>query len=485
MALLNTMFPPDSEFMQYISGIGRAILGSSPKFHTNNIPNWTPKNYKNVLIDMSMGQLMNVAQNVPHLNVVISKGAEMFANMEIKHLDSKGKVIENSDIIKFLRKPNPLQKLDSFLYEYYVFHAIYRQAFMYANRGSRLIPIPGALWNLPGGWMKVNLTGRVYDQVDISGIVESYQFTDGSRTWTPEEIVHVAQGIGMDKYRVKTTIEALQIPLSNIVAGLKSDNIILTERGLIGFISHDAGKDAYGSTPPDMDEMKRISRAYKKNTSLDSTNGHVQFTHAPVKWVPMSFDVKQLMLHEGMENYFGIICGAFGTDRDIFPSTKGATNENKNVGLKNTYQNTMQPLANTLMEYLSDVFGLVERNERLVGGYDWLPVMKEDGLKSAQTLKAQTDSIALLVNNNVINPAEGRILMEKLTGTPIEVVPTASPILDALTALSPLLANNVLGNLTVNEVRAMIGQPNIEGGDELAKLAQAPPSGKPNNASEE
>lgn len=479
------MFPPDSEFMQYVSGIGRAILGSSPKFHTNTTPNWTPKNYKNVLIDMSMGQLMNVAQNVPHLNVVISRGAEMFANMEVRHVDAKGKEIENSPILKFLRKPNPLQKLDSFLYEYYVFHSVYSQAFMYANKGSRLAPIPGALWNLPGGWMKINLTGKVYDQIDIEGIVESYVFTDGSRSWAPNEITHIAQGIGMDKYRVKTKIEALQIPLSNIVAGLKSDNIILTERGLIGFVSHDAGKDAYGSTPPDMKEMQRISKAYKKNTSLDSANGHVQFTHAPVKWVPMSFDTKQLMLHEGMENYFGIVCGEMGMDRDIFPSTKGATNENKNAGLKNTYQNTMQPLANTLMEYLSDIFGLVDRNERLLSSYDWLPVMKEDGLKSAQTLKAQTDSVALLVTNNVINPGEARILMEKLTGNPIDVVPTRSPILDALTELSPLLANNVIGNLTINEVREMIGQAPITGGDELAKLAQAPEQGKPNSQSEE
>jgi hypothetical protein len=474
MSLINTMFPPFREFLQ-LFGIGEAVLGRSRRFQTG-IQSWNPQNYKTVLIDMSMGQLMNIAQNVPHLNIVISKGAEMFSNMQIRHLGRDGKAIEKSPVLELLHAPNPIQTLENFLYEYYIFHSVYNQEFIYKNMGAAFNPVPNALWNIPGGWIKINLTGKMYDQVDIEGIVKDYVLVDNSKIFAPKDMIHIAQGVGLDCYRIKTTIESLQIPLSNIIAALKSNNIILTERGMIGFVSHEGSNDAAGAMPPDREEMLRMSKQYKEDRSLDAPHGHVGFTHANVKWVPLSFNMDQLQIFTGLKDAFGNICDAYGIDPYIFASSDRATYENKVQGLRHTYQNTMQPLADMLMRRLSKNMGLTERGERLEADYSWMPIMKADELKSAQTLKARTESVSMLVQNNIVNPSEGRIMLDKLVGTPIEEVAISNPVLEGLMDLSPLLANNVLGNLTINEVRGMLGLGPIEGGEALAKTSGAQPA---------
>ncbi len=58
-----------------------------------------------------------------------------------------------------------------------------------------------------------------------------------------------------------------------------------------------------------------------------------------------------------------------------------------------------------------------------------------------------------------------------LTGIEIEAS-TSNAIVDKLTELSPLIANNMLHNLTINEVRGLIGLPPIVGGDMLQQLQQ-------------
>ena len=42
---------------------------------------------------------------------------------------------------------------------------------------------------------------------------------------------------------------------------------------------------------------------------------------------------------------------------------------------------------------------------------------------------------------------------------------TGNSILDRLNGLSPIVANNMLANLTPNEVRKLVGLPAVEGGD--------------------
>jgi len=396
------VFNDQQKFFNWLGGVGRAILGkSSAKFNFNR--SFQPANQKVILLDTSITQLMNVAVNVPHLNIVISEGAKMFSNMQIRHVDKEGKDIENSEVLKLLNNPNPLQNMEGFLYDYYVNNAIYSSAVMYKNK-SMLSDIPQVIWWLPTGFVKVNLTGKMFRQYKIEEIIENYELMYYNDKFEPSEILHICEGIGNQILKPVSKIEVLQMPLSNIVAALKSNNIILTERGLIGFISQDKPtNDGDGIIPLKDPERKRIEDQYQSDRSLDSDRSHVLVTTASLKWNPVTFDVKQLMLYEGLEDSFGLCCGAWGIDRDVFPSTKGATFENKAAGEKKTYNSTMLPLGKKLCNYLAEDFKLSEKGEKLLASFDHLPIMQSDEVKKETAAKILVEKLAVLFDKGIID----------------------------------------------------------------------------------
>lgn len=388
-------------FFNWMGGVGRAILGRSQKFNFNR--NFQPVNQKVILIDVGITQLMNVAVNVPHLNVVISRGAEMFSNMEIIHLDKNGKPVENSPVLKFLSKPNPLQNQESFLYDFYINNAIYASNFGYKNKSS-VMPLPSVIWWLPPGYVKINLTGKLYRQFKIDEIIESYELMFYNDSFEPAEILHIAEGIGQTIINPTSKIEVLQIPLSNIMAALKSNNIILTERGLIGIISNDKpNNDGDGAIPMSDKERERIENTYQQDRSLDSKRSHVMVTTSSLKWQPMTFDVGQLKLYEGLEDSFGLICGEYGIDRDVFPSVKGATYENKLQAVKSTYQNALQPLGNKLLNYIASDFGLTDHGEKLICSYAHVPAMQDDKVREGQARNLLINGLSIALRDGVIN----------------------------------------------------------------------------------
>lgn len=437
MSLINSDFPQDSEdrsFLHWLGGIGRAVIGNSRKFLQAR--QWTRINQKVLLMDFSYGNLMAIAQNTPHLNVIITKGAEMFSNMKIKHVDKDGQDIEGSDILKLLSKPNPLQTMDGWLYQFYVYNAIYNNAFGYKNYARRKEfrggDLPSFLWWLPSGEMKINLTGMIYRQTKIEDIIIGYTLFLDPTMFTPDEIIFITEGIAANGISCGTKLEALQIPLSNINAALKSKNIIIAERGLMGIISSGGGStDSQGALPFDKKERERAEKMYQRNTSLDQEGSHVTFSNANLKWIPMAFDVKQLQLSEGLEDDFAVLCGAFGLDRDIFPSVKGATFENKEQGLKFTYQNTIQPLADKLMLHLENHFGLTDagKGEHLIADYSWMPLMKEDEEKAEQARNQRAQACSTMLADGVISHEQYAEIMDvEFDGTG-EIVQPPAPVL--------------------------------------------------------
>lgn len=385
-------------------GLARSILGRNGKFNFSR--DYKPANSKVDLVDCSWGNLMQLANNVPHLNMIIGRGAEMYSGMEIKQYQGKGKSrkeIDNSEALEFLRQPNALQRQSSWLFDFYVQNAIYKTTFCYKNKPSNLSAIPSALWWLPGEAMKINLTGKMFDQVSIEGIIESYELLGYDKKYFPNEVIHIIDGVSQNKITATPTIVAQQLNLSNIVAILKSYNIITTEKGMIGFIGGDA-KDSTGmGIQMTEKERTQFENAYQRQYGLDSKNGHVMITQAPLKWVPMTFPVKDLMLFEGAEDAFAGLCGAFGHDRDIYPSVKGATFENKKQGLINTYQNAMMPLGKKMLEPISDIFQLHKKGQYLEPSWEHLPVMQEDEGEKASALSNNVTAYSKMLADGVIS----------------------------------------------------------------------------------
>ena len=397
-------------------------------------------------MDFSYGNLMAVAQNVPHLNVALSRGADIFSSMKLRHVDKDNNDIKDSEVIKLLRNPNPLQNQQEWLYMFYIYMGIYNSVFGYKNyardskyRGNDL---PSLLWWLPSGEMKINLSGKIYRQNRLEDIILNYTLFLDPEPYNPDEIIYLTEGVIANGVAAGNRLEAMQIPLSNIVAALKSQNIIISERGLIGFISSDGGnKDSDGALPFDKKERKRAEKDYSRKYSLDQEGGHVTFTNSAIKWVPMTFDMKQLMLFEGLESDFCQILAAYGLDRKLFPASilapAGLGNSaDVEAAMKATIQNAIQPLANKLMSKLEAHFNIDGVNEKLISDYSDLPVMQQDELTSQQAFNQKVAGLDILFKSGIISAKQFAELAEvKMDGSgepyqaPVQIDPNN---LDAL-----------------------------------------------------
>jgi hypothetical protein len=373
-----------------------------------------------ILIDTANLEL--VFEACPHLKFTILEKAKMFSNMQIKLVSIKDEEqeIENHPILTLLRKPNVMQSTEAFLRQYSILRDIYANNFIY-----KLAPTstsdPKALFNLPSGQMEVVPTGKLYKQTKVEDIISKYKmwFNGEEITYDTRDVIYTTDNsmvlIGESKFKT------LQLPISNIVGALKTRNVIIHDRGAMGILSSES-KDAAGGMPMNPQERQRIEKEYREKYGIGSDptgqeKMRVLIANTKVTWEPMSFPTKELMLFEEIEDDFATILGAYGMDRDIFPSIKGATFENKKQGLVSTYQNTIQPEADTLMGDLSSAFKLEEQGLKLTADYSWLPIMQEDGEKQAKQRKTNAEAASIMLRDGVIDhEGYAKLVGVKFTG---------------------------------------------------------------------
>jgi hypothetical protein len=244
----------------------------------------------------------------------------------------------------------------------------------------------------------------VFNQLKIEDIIKNYSLLWGGVTveYQPQEIIQYQNGLGESYLKPESKITSLQIPISNINGALKTRNIIINEKGAIGILSS-SSKDTEGGIPLGEKEKEQILTSYQKKYGIGDEQSKIIVTNSSLNWQPMSYPTKDLMLFEEVEDDFAAILATYGMDRDIFPSTKGATNENKKQGLLSTYQNTIQPEADTLMRLLSKRLGLTQQGLSLVANYEWLPVMQKNKTEEANAQKVKSEGLSIMLRDGVIN----------------------------------------------------------------------------------
>lgn len=355
---------------------------------------------KNVPIWIDMENLLQVYLMVPHLRAVIDRKAEMFSNGRFCVVNKKGNEIEDHPIIGILENPNCLQTQEKYLFQYSIFDDIYASTFQYKVAPKVGFDLsPRALWNLPPANMRVIPTGQLWNETKIGGIISKFTMENGSvngtiRDFTTEDIIYTTSAIGAHYITGESKLISLQKPLSNIVGALRTRNCIIFDRGAMGLLSHQS-KDQMGGIPLGETERKMVESQMRNEYGIQDGQMRTIITEASLSYQSMTFPTKELMLFEEIEDDFSIICGTYGMSRDIFPSVKGATFENAEQAIKQTYQNTIQPCADSYCKLIMQDPGfapLFSRGHELQLNYDHLPVMKEDEKSEADADKADAEA---------------------------------------------------------------------------------------------
>lgn len=346
------------------------------------------------------GKESELLKTTPQLNAVIYRRAEMVANGIWKHYNAKGEEVENSDVVKLLNRPNPLQSRKEWIIQNDIQKSVYGNSLTYLLRGSSLA-LPSALWNLSPQYVTIDRTGLLFNQTDLKNIVTKYKLKYDGTTgksqmeMEPHEVMHRNIQDIDDPLLGTSPFHALKMPISNIRAAYGFRNVIITEKGALGILSNNS-KNSSGAIPLSADERKRIDKEYTRNYGISDKQRKIIMSNASLVWQPMSYPTKEMMLFEEVTDDFRIIIDKYGMDEALFAvggvGNTGTTFENKNMAEKRVYEDTIIPEGEDLANSLTYKLGLEDKGERLELNYSHLAILQEDMVSKTQVQKNKAET---------------------------------------------------------------------------------------------
>ena len=353
------------------------------------------------------------------LGAIIDKLAEADTNGILKFTDNNGYVIKNfrkipalSRIKNLFNNPNPYQTWDEFNNEQIVTAKIFgycpvlaiRPAGMHSTYTKHMFnlnpinvtPVINREFNI------LDFYDEVYDS-DKSLIKEwTYSYMGSQYSFKSEDVLLVRDGIVGD-YNYGGVIPVSKICgtdywVSNIVAAMEADNVLLKKKGPLGVFSYDPKPDMAGwepLTPTQKDELQQELGNY--GLSL----GQLQYiiSKVPIKWNSMSFNVRDLMTKETVRQGIDGLCDRFGYPAELM-SGKNATYENRSSAEKFLYQSNVIPFSKRRTRVFTSFFELTEYS--IILDYDHVASLQEDILRAGEASKYEAEGLEIEWKNGMI-----------------------------------------------------------------------------------
>jgi HK97 family phage portal protein len=384
-----------------LDGIRINFFNSSRKYsktpQTQGVPYLNLNDNKEEILYPENWDAYNVASTTSQLSAVIAKRGDMLANgqwQHIKIIGDKEEIVKDSPFVKLLEHPNPFQEGNDYLRLWNQSRCIYGNEFEFIVKSVGFAEI-SVLNYLPPSDIEVLVSGKWYMQSDIKNVIKGFKYQqlpidieEINYTWIPNTKNPL---IG------ESPMNSLYMEISNIRAAMKFRNTIMAKRGALGILSNQGG-DGTGSVPLSAKERENIENQWKNDYGIDDNQMQTLITNASLQYTPMSFPTQQLMLFEEVEDDFQSICSTYGIAREIFPMTNGATFNNRAEAEKQTYNNTIIPIAEELAMNRTQLFGLDGNKEFMRLDYSHIPAMQEDKKESAEVAKLRSQAVSGLID---------------------------------------------------------------------------------------
>jgi hypothetical protein len=333
----------------------------------------------------------------PPLKAIISKRSKAFnaGRTIIRNIETKQPSRGQSDIKKLLRRPNVLQNESQFFAQqnHYIDLFGYCPVLTIQPSGYQGTDVFSSLWNIPpwlfditytNKWLKQNKLEGIYDKYFIFWNGDQYEldfkslkfiFDDGIGTENDTNLtIPDSRLVGMDYI------------ISNIMAGYKSRNTLITKRGAIGILSNEA-KDESGNVAM-LPALKNDLQTDFARYGLTGQPYQIIITDATLKWQQMGVPTKDLLLFEEETANIERLCDAYGWPVELIARGKDVTYDNKLQARKDLFQNTIIPESDSRMQQFSRIFYPEDSNVEIAKDYSEVPVLQDDRKTKAETRTA-------------------------------------------------------------------------------------------------
>ena len=389
----------------------------------NNLPTQSNKFFKNY-IDASPNwfsfndrkQLLINYYTVPEYNAIKNYMARSFASMEWKLKDLKtGEFIEKHHVLDLMAFPNPLQGHTEFLTQVYLYWKVFGNNFIFKNipigfekMGSNYIK---SLFSLPSQFTYIvpNNTNP-FRSAEKDDFIKRYSviyngceldsFDNNLIFHKNEPNIEFCLENGEYLYG-KSDQYPLNWALSNIKAIYEAENVLIENKGALGIISNDTSSEMGVQMPFDSDYKTQLQSDLEKYGLRKSKLQYI-ITNLAMKFTPISFPIKDLMLGETFDRAVFALCNANQFPVLILNYLKGATFSNLRESQKMLYQDAIIPQAYDFANGLNRFLGLPAEDLELIPSYSHLAVMQDDEKLNAETDKIKNETLLSQYQNNII-----------------------------------------------------------------------------------
>ena len=358
----------------------------------------------------------------PLVYMVVNKIAKTTASLNRLIMLEDGTITDEGRLLDILSKPNEDDDEIEFRTKINEYLLLTGNAFIRIIRGEGM-----------GQSLEVLVTQRTSIVCNKIGDIIRYEYTLFDGTIVPyeiEDILHIKTSnvVNVDGTQSKYGLSPLQsawIVVTSSMEKLKADASIFKSRGIIGILSSD------GDTPMLDPERERLQNEFNKGTGGSDKYNKIHLTSSKLRFLQTGMSPTDLKLLEGILSSLRLICGIYGMPSVLFNDNASSTYNNVSEAKLTAYTDVYIPLDEKVNKELSKWLG------KMLGFSESLIV----DLKSIEVLKASTNKLA-----------------------------------QSLNSLSPLVANKVLENLTINEIREIIDIEGTEGGEQLAGSSGSSPT---------
>jgi len=376
-----------------------------------------------------------VAEN-PVLNGCISILANGMANGRKYLVDLNGKElpwssgktgVKNARKL-FVERPNPLQSVKEFNYERAYMFFTFGNNYVYLNNPldtfeTDIVSVQTML-NLPSEYVTIHQTGKIFDQVDIKGIIEKYSLINYSpaKEFSSDKIIHFndinVSEIG-NSIIGSSRLENLRYPITNTQLAFEAMNVILKSRGMQGIIKAN-NKDAQGTQITlSADTKKEIDNTFKADYGLREGQKQFLISYSDIEFIKTIMSSEELGIYKEFSNNAMIISNGFNIPSELYKTyTQGATFENQVQAVRRLYQDTIIPLVDNEDLYYTERLNMRKYGFELKTDFSHIQALQEAYREKALAMSLNTKSAEVAYNNSVItwNQYLGIIGMEPIVG---------------------------------------------------------------------
>lgn len=327
------------------------------------------------------------------------------ANYQVKRLNDDSIVWRSSHPMNgILSQPNCLQGWSELVYQHFVYklctgNAFMRAAMGEAGSGMNKFKACKNFWSLPSDLVDIipQRNGQnlpMFGIAEIDDIIKCYQLNYGSRyddrdipTW---QVWHDRDGevnylSGKNFLKAKGRLEALQKPMSNIIAVYEARNVIYCKRGGLGFLVSQVQDEAgtVALTPEEKEDLLKEVNNYGITADKASPVG---VTSVPVRFERLNLSISELQPFDETLLDAISIASAFGIPSVLVPRKDQSTFSNQATAEKTVYHGMIIPTAKKFCKDLSVFLGLEASGYYLDADFSDVDCL-QTGRKEAEEVK--------------------------------------------------------------------------------------------------